>query len=252
MPAGVLRAGDRRRPGRFSSLLGIGGGTIAIMVMTLCGRTIHRAIATASGIGTLIAIPSTIGFAIIGLGQKGLPWGSLGYVNVPAALAVGCMSVLTAPLGVAAAHRLARGAAQEDFGAYLRVHLFADVQECAEDVKRRKIRRDECSHQTQGAIMTDARRSQRPATMTLTEETRDDLQHAAIRRRQLAGIAAVFGVGAAAASVGRPAWASGGVPDPAPDAKVRIGANECWTGPLAPGASRRRRDHRFQQPLFAA
>jgi histidinol-phosphate aminotransferase len=39
----------------------------------------------------------------------------------------------------------------------------------------------------------------------------------------------------AAASIGRPAWASGGVPDPAPNAKVRIGANECWTGPLAPG-----------------
>jgi histidinol-phosphate aminotransferase len=30
-------------------------------------------------------------------------------------------------------------------------------------------------------------------------------------------------------------WASGGVPDPAPTANVRIGANECWTGPLAPG-----------------
>jgi histidinol-phosphate aminotransferase len=39
----------------------------------------------------------------------------------------------------------------------------------------------------------------------------------------------------AAASLGRPAWASGGIPDPAPSAKVRIGANECWTGPLAPG-----------------
>ena len=55
------------------SLLGIGGGTIAIMVMTLCGRTIHRAIATASGIGTLIAVPSAIGFAIIGLGQRACP-----------------------------------------------------------------------------------------------------------------------------------------------------------------------------------
>jgi histidinol-phosphate aminotransferase len=38
-----------------------------------------------------------------------------------------------------------------------------------------------------------------------------------------------------AASLGRPARASGGVPDPAPTAKVRIGANECWTGPLLPG-----------------
>ena len=119
MPSGVLRAGIAGGLGVFSSLLGIGGGTIAITVMTLCGRTIHRAIATASGIGTLIAIPSTIGFVLIGLGQKGLPWGSLGYVNLPAALAVGCMSVLTAPLGVAAAHRLPAAPLKKIFGAYL-------------------------------------------------------------------------------------------------------------------------------------
>ena len=119
MPAGVLRAGIAGGLGVFSSLLGIGGGTIAITVMTLCGRTIHRAIATASGIGTLIAIPSTIGFVLIGLGQKGLPWGSLGYVNIPAALAVGCMSVLTAPVGVAAAHRLPAAPLKKIFGAYL-------------------------------------------------------------------------------------------------------------------------------------
>jgi histidinol-phosphate aminotransferase len=70
----------------------------------------------------------------------------------------------------------------------------------------------------------------------LTEEAKDDLLVRGYSRRQLARIAAVFSLGAAAASVGRPAWASGGHPDPAPTAKVRIGANECWTGPLAPGA----------------
>jgi histidinol-phosphate aminotransferase len=69
----------------------------------------------------------------------------------------------------------------------------------------------------------------------LTEETRDDLLDRGYSRRQLARIAAVFSLGAAAASMGRPAWASAGVPDPAPSAKVRIGANECWTGPLEPG-----------------
>ena len=71
----------------------------------------------------------------------------------------------------------------------------------------------------------------------LTDEVQDDLLHRGYSRRQLLGIATVFGAGALtlAATAGRPAWASGGVPDPAPDAKVRIGANECWTGPLAPG-----------------
>jgi histidinol-phosphate aminotransferase len=70
---------------------------------------------------------------------------------------------------------------------------------------------------------------------TINEDVKDDLLDRGYRRRDLARIAAVFGVGAVAANLGRPAWASGGVPDPAPTARVRIGANECWTGPLAPG-----------------
>jgi uncharacterized membrane protein YfcA len=105
--------------GTFSSLLGIGGGTIAIMVMTLCGRSIHRAIATASGIGTLIAVPSALGFAIIGFREPGLPWGSLGYVNIPAAVAISSMSIITAPLGVAAAHSLESSLLKRLFGVYL-------------------------------------------------------------------------------------------------------------------------------------
>ena len=72
MPGLAPRAAIAGGLGTFSSLLGIGGGTIAIMVMTLCGRSIHRAIATASGIGVLIAIPSAIGFAIIGFREPGL------------------------------------------------------------------------------------------------------------------------------------------------------------------------------------
>ncbi|PZU14743.1 MAG: permease [Sphingobium sp.] len=119
MPSGLVRMGIAGGLGTFSSLLGIGGGTIAIMVMTLCGRTIHRAIATASGIGTLIAIPTTIGFAIIGFKETGLPWGSLGYINVPATIAIASMSMLTAPLGVAAAHSLPAGPLKKIFGVYL-------------------------------------------------------------------------------------------------------------------------------------
>lgn len=119
MPSGIARVGIAGGLGTFSALLGIGGGTIAIMVMTLCGRSIHRAIATASGIGTLIAIPSAIGFALIGLKESGLPWGSLGYVNVPATLAIASMSILTAPLGVAAAHSLPAGLLKRIFGVYL-------------------------------------------------------------------------------------------------------------------------------------
>jgi histidinol-phosphate aminotransferase len=74
-------------------------------------------------------------------------------------------------------------------------------------------------------------------TQPLTDEAQDDLLHRGYSRRQLLRIATVFGAGAltVAATAGRPAWASGGVPDPAPEAKVRIGSNECWIGPMAPG-----------------
>ena len=119
MPSGIGLAALAGGLGTFSSLLGIGGGTIAVTVMTWCSRTIHRAIATASGIGTLIAIPTAIGFAAIGFARPGLPWGSIGYINVPAALAISSMSILTAPFGVAAAHNLPAEPLKRVFGAYL-------------------------------------------------------------------------------------------------------------------------------------
>ncbi len=119
MPGGALRVGISGGLGAFSALLGIGGGTIAIMVMTMCGRPIHKAVGTASGIGTLIAVPATIGFMIVGFREQGLPWGSVGFVNMPAAVAIASMSILTAPLGVAAAHSLPPSVLKRVFGIYL-------------------------------------------------------------------------------------------------------------------------------------
>lgn len=119
LPAGMARAGIAGSLGAFSSLLGIGGGTIAIIVMTLCGKSIHRSIATASGLGLIIALPGGIGFMAIGFREPGLPLGSIGYVDVPAALAIVSTSIFTAPLGAAAAHRLDAGKLRSRFGAYL-------------------------------------------------------------------------------------------------------------------------------------
>lgn len=119
MPTGIARASIAGGLGLFSSLLGIGGGTVAVIVMTLCGRTIHKAIATAAGFGFIIAVPGTIGWVLIGLGKPGLPVGSLGYVNVLGAVVITSMSILTAPLGVAAAHALPPEPLKRVFGAYL-------------------------------------------------------------------------------------------------------------------------------------
>ncbi len=119
MPGGYTRASIAFSLGAFSSLLGIGGGTIAIIVMTLCGNSIHRAIATAAGVGVIIAIPGMIGFMAIGLNEPNLPFGSIGYVNFPAALAITSTSVISAPWGAALTHKLDPNLLKKIFGLYL-------------------------------------------------------------------------------------------------------------------------------------
>jgi len=119
MPAGVARFGLAGSLGAISALLGIGGGTIATLTMTMCGTPIHRAIGTAAGMGAIIAVPASIGFLVIGMGEPDLPWGSLGYVNVPAAFVIVLTSVVFAPLGVATAHLLSPALLRRVFGIYL-------------------------------------------------------------------------------------------------------------------------------------
>lgn len=119
MPGGAVRISLASGLGMLSALLGIGGGTIATLVMTSCGTPIHRAIGTASGMGAVIALPGMIGFMLIGRGESGLPWGSLGFVNIPAALAIVVAAVIAAPWGVAAAHRLSPALLRTVFGGYL-------------------------------------------------------------------------------------------------------------------------------------
>lgn len=119
MPKGPVLWSISSFLGGFSALLGIGGGTIAVLVMTSSGQPIHRAVATAAGFGTVIAVPSAIGFAILGLGENGLPFGSVGYVNLIAVAAITAMSYFTAPIGARAAHSLNAVALKRVFGIYL-------------------------------------------------------------------------------------------------------------------------------------
>jgi len=121
LPSGVRRASMAGSLGAISALLGIGGGTLTTLVMTTYGNPIHRAIGTAAGMGAIIAIPATAGFILIGLFQPGLPFGSTGYVNVPAAIVITLMSVLVAPLGAATAHILSPQVLRRVFGVYLAV-----------------------------------------------------------------------------------------------------------------------------------
>ncbi len=92
--------------GGISTLIGIGGATLSVPYMSLHGVKMHRAVGSASALGLVIAIPAAIGFMVIGWGKMNLPPFSIGFVN---ALAWGCIipvSVLVAPLGARAAHKI--------------------------------------------------------------------------------------------------------------------------------------------------
>lgn len=105
--------------GLFSSLMGLGGGAVGVMIMTWSGRSMHQAIATASGFGVAVAIPGALAFAVSGYGHQGLPAFSLGFVNLPAFAAMAAMSAITAHWGAVLAHRLNGGVLSRLFGVYV-------------------------------------------------------------------------------------------------------------------------------------
>ena len=72
--------------------------------MTRCNVKLHTAVATSAAVGIPIAIAATIGFVLAGLRKSGLPPYSLGYVYVPALVAIVVTSTLLAPVGARVAH----------------------------------------------------------------------------------------------------------------------------------------------------
>lgn len=92
--------------GAVSALVAIGGGSLSVPFMVWCNIKMHQAIGTSAAIGLPIALAGTAGFLLAGPREGGLPAGSLGFVYLPALAACVAMSMLTAPLGAKAAHRL--------------------------------------------------------------------------------------------------------------------------------------------------
>jgi uncharacterized membrane protein YfcA len=113
--------------GGFSAMMGIGGGSLGGMTMTLCGRPIHQAVATASGFGLAIGAAASLGFIIFGWDAGGRPPMSLGYVNIPAALIMGLLTTAVAPWGARLAHRLNKTVLRKAFAVYLVLTAFTVV-----------------------------------------------------------------------------------------------------------------------------
>ena len=119
LPGGAARPVFGGAIGALSALMGIGGGAITVSLMVICGKRIHRAIGTASGIGIFISVPAAIGFIISGQGIAGRPPLSLGYVNVTGFVLLSITALIFVPLGANAAHKIAVRPLKIVFGVFL-------------------------------------------------------------------------------------------------------------------------------------
>ena len=106
MPKGLVRAALSPALGFLSVLMGIGGGSFGVPLMSLYAMPIHRAVATAAGFGLTIAVPSVAGFLFLEIAPENRPPLTFGAVNLVAFVVVIAMTLITAPWGVRLAHAM--------------------------------------------------------------------------------------------------------------------------------------------------
>ena len=104
--------------GGISAVMGIGGGTLTVPTLNLCGYPIHRAVGTAAFFGIFISIPGTVGY-LLAQPPVELPWATVGFVSLVGLAIIAPGSMLTATLGAKVAHSLSRRRLSQAFGVFL-------------------------------------------------------------------------------------------------------------------------------------
>ena len=92
--------------GVISGLVSAGGTFLTVPFMLYCGVRMHTAIGTAAAIGIPVAVIGTIGYIISGWRIANLPPYTLGFVLLPALALLVTGSIITAPMGARAAHKM--------------------------------------------------------------------------------------------------------------------------------------------------
>lgn len=85
--------------GGLSVMIGIGGGTIGVPLLTSFNVKAHRAVGTAAAFGLLIALPGVLTLLLFGQSPADAPVGTWRLVNIPAFLLIIPLTVMFAPVG---------------------------------------------------------------------------------------------------------------------------------------------------------
>ena len=105
--------------GAISAIVGIGGGSLTVPFLSWCNVQIREAVATSAACGLPIAIAGAAGFAFNGWNHAELPAWSIGYISLPALLAIAVASMLAAPFGAKLAHTLPTAMLKRVFAVFL-------------------------------------------------------------------------------------------------------------------------------------
>ncbi len=105
--------------GGLSSMVGAGGAFVSVPFMTWCNVTIHKAVATSAALGFPIALAGTVGYMSAGWDLPQMPPDALGYLYLPGLIFISMGSMLTAPFGARAAHRMDIAPLKKVFASFL-------------------------------------------------------------------------------------------------------------------------------------
>lgn len=121
VPTGVAGAALPATIGAVSAMMGIGGGTLSVPSMTLCGEPVHKAVGTAALLGLWISVPATVGYLLAQPPAGVMPPLTLGYVSLLGFAVIAPVSWRMAPLGARLAHSMDRRRLSAAFGVFLAI-----------------------------------------------------------------------------------------------------------------------------------
>ena len=92
--------------GFFSSMVGIGGGTMSVPLLSLYNYPTHKAVGTAAAIGLIISLPGALTMLVFGDSPADAPVGTFGLVNLVGFICIVPLTVMFAPVGASIAAKL--------------------------------------------------------------------------------------------------------------------------------------------------
>ncbi len=100
LPARPIQAILASLVGGLSVMIGIGGGTLGVPLLSAFNVPAHKAVGTAAVFGLVIALSGVITLFFAGATPADAPIGTFGLINLPAFITIVPLTVLFAPLGV--------------------------------------------------------------------------------------------------------------------------------------------------------